>query len=74
MVAAGEFFFWLGASAERTGLGSAEAPEPDKQSPPYGCHPSRCDHSSGWAYSDTCERSVSGECYTCSVCGEERYP
>jgi hypothetical protein len=27
------------ANAFGTGLGSAEAPEPDKPSPPFGCHP-----------------------------------
>jgi hypothetical protein len=28
----------------RAGLGSAEAPEPDKPSPPFGCHPFRKEH------------------------------
>ena len=40
-MASGGLYFWLGASAEPTGLGSADAPEPNKSSPPYGCHPSR---------------------------------
>jgi hypothetical protein len=35
---------WANAQA-RTGLGSAEAPEPDKPSPPFGCHPFRKEQS-----------------------------
>ena len=33
----------MGAS-QATGLGSAKAPEPDKPSPPEGCHPSRYEY------------------------------
>jgi hypothetical protein len=35
----GDFIDSLWANAFGTGLGSAEAPEPVKPSPPFGCHP-----------------------------------
>ena len=37
----GDYTFWLGRVGEPTGLGSADAPEPVKPSPSFGCHPSR---------------------------------
>lgn len=55
----GEFYHWLGASAEPAGLGSAEAPEPDKPSPSFGCHLSRCKHSF----------EIEGPRYLCQKCG-----
>lgn len=56
------YYHWLGASAEPTGLGSAEAPEPPPRLGPTGAIP--CAHIWRAVWND-----YHSSCRECEVCG-----